>query len=162
VNRYQLRRRDRVDGTILRDIFSHWCCPVCALVQEHRQIQAEAFLKGGKRENNQPVPPADPVAAAEQVLEEVQTVKPYIQFGMFKGEIVDHRRSDGELEFRVHWDRKHPDEDEWFPRADLVDEYIECVVECVWRRCDGAAAARKENHTTHSPAPPGTSERGGT
>lgn len=46
-----------------------------------------------------------------------------IKFGMFEGSIVGHRRKDGILEYRVHWDGKLPDEDDWFPRNQLIEEY---------------------------------------
>ena len=42
---------------------------------------------------------------------------------MFEGSIVGHRRKDGILEYRVHWDGKTPDEDDWFPRNQLIEEY---------------------------------------
>ena len=42
---------------------------------------------------------------------------------MYEGSIVGNRRNEGVLEYRVHWDGKLPDEDDWFPRTQLINDY---------------------------------------
>ena len=123
--RWRLRQKDKVDGTALRDLLSHWCCCCCALVQDRRQYRAENFLKQSKKAARTE---KEDAAATDLTKELPPAPIPVISFGMYTGEIVDHRRREGDLEYRVHWQRKSPDEDEWFPRQDLIEEYPDVVV----------------------------------
>jgi len=119
--RMAIRRANGITGTPVRDFFSHWCCCFCALIQEKRQHHADNFVK-----NEFKVRDTEDELAAKQL--EV-TAPPKITFGMFQGDIVAHRRRDGVLEYRVHWEGKPASEDDWFIRNQLIDEFPDVVVE---------------------------------
>ena len=93
----------------------------CALIQESRQLHADRFVQ-----NEFKVRKTDDELAAEQLK---VTAPPKITFGMFQGDIVAHRRRDGVLEYRVHWQGKPKDEDDWFIRNQLIEEFPDVVVE---------------------------------
>ena len=119
--RYANRRKNQITGTLTRDFFSHWCCCCCALIQEARQLHADKFVQ-----NEFKVRKTEDELAAEQLK---VTAPPKITFGMFQGDIVAHRRRDGVLEYRVHWQGKPKDEDDWFIRNQLIEEFPDVVVE---------------------------------
>ena len=99
----------------------HWCCCCCALIQEARQHHADKFVQ-----NEFKVRKTDDELAAEQLN---VTAPPKITFGMFQGDIIAHRRRDGVLEYRVHWQGKPKEEDDWFIRNQLIEEFPDVVVE---------------------------------
>ncbi|XP_065660449.1 uncharacterized protein LOC136084338 [Hydra vulgaris] len=40
LTREKIRKKYRIDGSFLKDIACHCCCPCCALIQESMEIQA--------------------------------------------------------------------------------------------------------------------------
>lgn len=42
--RGDIRAKYGIDGSLISDILTVWCCPLCAIVQQHRQL----ILKGDK------------------------------------------------------------------------------------------------------------------
>lgn len=119
--RKAIRKRNGIVGTMVRDFFSHWCCCCCALIQEKRQLHADNFVKNEYKER---------ATEAELAAQQLKvTAPPKIAFGMFQGDIVGHRRRDGVLEYRVHWEGKPRAEDDWFIRNQLVEEFPDVVVE---------------------------------
>mmetsp|Transcript_82611 Transcript_82611/g.165090 ORF Transcript_82611/g.165090 Transcript_82611/m.165090 type:complete len:442 (-) Transcript_82611:134-1459(-) len=120
-SRMAIRKTNQITGTPVRDFFSHWCCCCCALIQEKRQLHADRFVK-----NEFTVRATDDELAKAQLQ---VTAAPKITFGMFQGDIVAHRRRDGVLEYRVHWESKPRSEDDWFIRNQLMEEFPDVVVE---------------------------------